>query len=308
MEKALFLLIHYGIALAALGQLFWARPKSRLGHLSRAAIWGSLLLFVFLWGQFPMVGGYNLRYVPMIVLIVLLGVTTARFRQSSTFSRPGIWSLIWSALGFIIAAPFIYMAILLIVGRSYPGEMAKLTFPLKNGTYYIASGGSNRVINNHIRQQPNSQQFALDINKLGYGKRISRGILSVKNTDHFIFGERVYAPCSGKVIAVKNNVPDNTEASMDVGPEDGTGNYVELQCGDLFIFMPHLKEGSVKVLAGMEVDTTTVLGQVGNSGYSQEPHLHFQASRKDSLDRFYGVPMQLDNKKLYRNSLFRKQL
>ena len=303
MEKFMFLAIHYGIPLLAIVKIIWFKPKSKTGALSGFLFWGGLLGFVYLWGQYPMVGGYYFRYLPLLIFLWLLVVSIKNIRHTSRIKPKLWWPAISTVLGILLAIPILYLSGLLILGRSYPEPRVNLQFPLKNGRYYIASGGSNKAINNHVRVQPNPQQYALDINKLGSMGRVAEGVLAGENDRHFIFGEPVYAPCKGEVIAVKNDVPDNAGASMDVGPEDGTGNFVELRCGDIFIFMPHLKYGSVQVKEGMRVDTATVLGQVGNSGYSQEPHLHFQASKTDKNDKKAGIPIQFNSKLYFRNDI-----
>jgi hypothetical protein len=191
------------------------------------------------------------------------------------------------------------------VGRYNPGDEIQLSFPLRNGIFYIASGGSNKLINNHMRNYPNSQEFALDINKLGKYKGVSNKILSTKNTDHYIFSETVFCPCNGKIIEIKNNVKDNPSGSMDVSPKDGTGNFVNIRCkGDIFVFIPHFKQHSILVSENMSVNEGTPLGLVGISGFSQEPHLHIQASKYISDSIMIGIPIVFKDKFLSRNDLF----
>ena len=45
---------------------------------------------------------------------------------------------------------------------------------------------------------------------------------------------------------------------------------------DLYALYAHLRQGSVAVDVGDDVDTATPLGQVGHTGNSTAPHLHFQ--------------------------------
>jgi len=54
------------------------------------------------------------------------------------------------------------------------------------------------------------------------------------------------------------------------------GNYVILKCGNVFPLYAHLQNGSALVRPGDTVRTGDVLGKVGNSGASIQPHLHFQ--------------------------------
>jgi hypothetical protein len=54
------------------------------------------------------------------------------------------------------------------------------------------------------------------------------------------------------------------------------GNHVVLDLGDgTYAVLAHLRRGSVRVRKGQRVRAGDVLGEVGNSGNSSEPHLHF---------------------------------
>lgn len=74
------------------------------------------------------------------------------------------------------------------------------------------------------------------------------------------------------------------------------GNYVILKCGDIFPLYAHLQNGSVLVRPGDTVRSGDVLGKVGNSGASLQPHLHFQVmDTPDPFPLFKNlVPFVLD--------------
>lgn len=64
---------------------------------------------------------------------------------------------------------------------------------------------------------------------------------------------------------------------------------------------------SITVAAGMRVEVGDVLGQVGNSGNSSQPHLHLHAERGGEPEEILtgaGVPIELGGRFLVRNSLF----
>ena len=46
----------------------------------------------------------------------------------------------------------------------------------------------------------------------------------------------------------------------------------------------HLKQGSLRVHVGEQVRRGQVLGEVGDSGNSGEPHLHLQVQNKPTFD------------------------
>ncbi len=189
-------------------------------------------------------------------------------------------------------------------GKNYPLDGVELEFPLKNGSYYIASGGSSKLINNHMRDYPNAQQYAIDINKLGKNKSVSKGILSNVNKDHHIFSDTIYCPCNGKIVEIKNNVKDNEFGSMNVTSENGTGNFVNIFCEeDIFVFIPHMKQFSVLVSENMIIKKGMPLGLVGISGFSQEPHLHIQAAKYEVDSTLVGIPIFFNGKSLFRNDI-----
>jgi murein DD-endopeptidase MepM/ murein hydrolase activator NlpD len=70
------------------------------------------------------------------------------------------------------------------------------------------------------------------------------------------------------------------------------GNYVVLRhAGNEYSHYAHLKQGSVRVKTGDSVTRGQILGHLGQTGNSTEPHLHFQLT--DGPDPMYsrGVPI-----------------
>ena len=85
------------------------------------------------------------------------------------------------------------------------------------------------------------------------------------------------------------------------------GNHVLIKTNeDRYIVMAHMKKGSVTVREGDRVEAGSLLGKVGNSGRSEEPHLHIHCM--DTLEEDYvrcghGIPVQFDGRYLLRNQL-----
>ncbi|HEY3569693.1 MAG TPA: M23 family metallopeptidase [Thermoanaerobaculia bacterium] len=63
----------------------------------------------------------------------------------------------------------------------------------------------------------------------------------------------------------------------------------------VLLLAPHLKQGSVRVKAGDTVKRGQVIAQLGQTGNTTEPHLHFQLT--DGPDPLYsrGVPILFKN-------------
>jgi len=113
-----------------------------------------------------------------------------------------------------------------------------------------------------------------------------------------IFGDVVYSPCDGKVVAARDGLDDNPPSHPDL--EHPEGNQVVLKCGNAEILMAHLLRGSIAATAGDTALAGQPLGRVGNSGNSMEPHLHIGAKMGDS-----EVPLLFDGRILSVNDLVR---
>lgn len=95
-------------------------------------------------------------------------------------------------------------------------------------------------------------------------------------SDYYCYGKAVYAAAGGYVAKVVISIQDNPIGS--VNTMDNWGNYISINHGyGFYSLYAHLKEGSVKHSEGDYIKMGEKIGQVGNSGRSFVPHLHFQA-------------------------------
>lgn len=88
-------------------------------------------------------------------------------------------------------------------------------------------------------------------------------------------GVDVLAAAPGRVRALRDGEPDELyDGTSDLGGRD-CGNGVVIDHGDGWETQYcHMRNGSVAVTQGQEVEAGTVLGQVGLSGRTQFPHVH----------------------------------
>lgn len=93
-------------------------------------------------------------------------------------------------------------------------------------------------------------------------------------------GVNVLAASPGRVQAVRNNIPDG--APPVEGVECGNGVLIN-HGGDWVTQYCHMKAGSVSVVEGQRITMGTVLGQVGLSGYTEFPHLHFEVRYQNEI-------------------------
>lgn len=83
-------------------------------------------------------------------------------------------------------------------------------------------------------------------------------------------------------------------AAHKVPLEHAAGNYVALDLGDgRYAFYEHLKPASIRVKAGQRVHRGDVIGQLGFTGESTGPHLHFHVSDANAPLAAEGLPYAL---------------
>ena len=147
-----------------------------------------------------------------------------------------------------------------------------------------------------------AQRFAVDFVRMDAALNTNAGD-PTRNDSYYIFGAEVMAAAPGRVLAVRDGVAENTPLVFpDLGDNDALGNFVlqDLGGGRTAVYA-HLRTGSVRVRPGDRLDRGQVLGQVGNSGNSFQPHLHFQVTDAPGLPSGLtanGVPFVFDRFRL----------
>lgn len=140
-----------------------------------------------------------------------------------------------------------------------------------------------------------SQRFAIDFNQLDAEDRFSSGDPAL-NTSYPTYGQPVFAVADATVVAAVDRFPDQVAGqTVGVTLESADGNHVVLDLGDgRFAFYAHLIPGSVRVAAGDTVRRGEQIGEAGNSGSSDGPHLHFHVMDGPSALAADGLPYVFD--------------
>jgi murein DD-endopeptidase MepM/ murein hydrolase activator NlpD len=187
----------------------------------------------------------------------------------------------------------------------------KYIFPLR-GNWYVGYGASFHT--GHRWAIP--EEFALDIAKVGENGLSHKGD-GTRFDDYYAYGADVLAAADGRVIKTANDQsedasamqrPDETQEAYftRLQKEQGerlakgltaiTGNYVMIDHrNNEYSLYAHLQPGSVRVHVGDQVKAGEVIGKLGSSGNSTEPHLHFHISDKPDPLMSAGVPMNFTN-------------
>jgi len=157
--------------------------------------------------------------------------------------------------------------------------------PLKGAGWLAANAPQPEFVTVHNRllaplfgQVRAPQRFATDWIKFGEDGRLFRDDIS-RNENWYAFGEPVLAVADGIITEVIDSVPDNIppEVTTPMTAQTVAGNLIILDIGkSRYAVYGHLKPGSIRFRKGQKVKRGEVLAEVGNSGNSTAPHLHFQ--------------------------------
>ena len=293
MSKSLPILFGvYPVLLSGITLIWLLRLQHR--SWSNWVVWvlasGSIIAFVFMTGPWVFTS-YYLRYVVLVLFALTAVFSCFRMKRSGPFSRRRDDRI--SVAAVLI---FLLFAVLnsLAIASYYPsGKTFDVTFPLRSGTYYVLQGGGSIVTNPFHVLAGNKR--ATDIVKLNSLGNQADDLPPRALSAYQIFGEKLYSPCPGSILEVRNSLPDNPPGNPDTKHPEG--NYIVLQCRMGDILMAHLRRGSIKAVPGDAVTMGQPLAEIGNSGNTLEPHLHIEATKdgKPIWLSFNGLSLSINS-------------
>lgn len=179
----------------------------------------------------------------------------------------------------------------------YHEQQTDFYFPLAGAWWAIQAGDWSDFHKSEVYSQP----FALDFVKLGSEGRTYRD--EGRNlSDHFSWDQPVYAAAGGKVAYVCFDMPDMApgaipdQAMMRGDLRRLLGNAVAVShANGEFSYYAHLQQASIQVNEGEMIRRGKLLGQVGNSGNSPGPHLHFHVMNGPNLFIDQGLPFKFSH-------------
>ena len=173
--------------------------------------------------------------------------------------------------------------------------------PFTGDRWLAANGPSNASIHRRavivLNGTPRApERYAIDFIKLGDDGSSYSGDQS-KNSSYHAYGVPILAVADGKIVSLKDGLPENVpqakQMAVTMNLVNIAGNHlVEDIGGGLYAGYAHLIPGSITVKPGARVHRGQVLGRLGNSGNSTEPHLHIQVCNAPSFLICEGVPME----------------
>jgi hypothetical protein len=157
------------------------------------------------------------------------------------------------------------------------------------GEWFVLNGGRSVLLNGH----PPNESNAVDFQLMGTNGRTHTGGADAPLTDYPGFGSPVLAPADGRIVEVTDGYADTPPGTNG----DHANNLVLDISGGRYVVLAHLRQDSVTVQVGDLVRLGQPLAAVGNSGHTNEPHLHLQVqdspTGKENADRTY--PMAFRN-------------
>lgn len=285
------------VPLALLGWLAFGR------HTSHVA-WALALVLITLYLLAIGVAGVWLDlpwYLPLLyaALMVPAMAISLRFAGPRTAWPCGRWRVAGTLGRGLATAAVGALAWHALSARRPPVEPVNLAFPLERGTYLVVNGGGNELVNAHLKtltgerfRAYRGQSHGVDLVELDARGLRAEGIAPRDPDAYVIFGAPVHAPCGGTVVSAVDGLDDLRPPVTD--RNHMAGNHVLLECDSVWVLLGHLQRGSVAVRAGEQTREGQLVGQVGNTGNTGEPHLHVHAQRPGSADApFSGAPLPI---------------
>lgn len=232
------------------------------------------LVAVVLWQLAPLILGVSAVALLAAALVrSLRNVRPLRLQHHAGFV---LLSFVIGSLAFFRTYP-----------SSYDDRPSTVQFRLPlDGPVTVVWGGPTRRVNYHATMADERWAYDLLVTEDG---RSFRGD-GTRLEDYHAFGRPVLAPAAGLVFTVRDEERDGP-----IGRWRGlraAGNHIVLQVAEgEFLFIAHLQHESITVSRGARVEAGDVIGRVGNSGNSSEPHVHLHLQSTPTPNLGEGIPL-----------------
>ena len=291
------------VPLFLIGLIAFKRQPNILIWIVTLLSFGLVIAYIWATARWEIVSVYFRPIFPILYLIACV-VGYKRIKKPET--PPKKLVLIFSiALHVMLIVFFSGLNWFSFRGYITPKNTIDLASPFHKGKQIVLHGGTSPFTNGHFHVKP--QNYALDIvglNKLGMRASSFQGGSDLSK--YVIYGQSIYSPLNGTVIAVEDKYEDQTPPTTDI--EHLAGNYILIESEGMEILLAHLKKGSIAVIQGDIVSTNTLLGQVGNTGNTSEPHLHIHVEKggePNAILNGIAIPFTINKQYLVRGDIIK---
>jgi hypothetical protein len=118
-----------------------------------------------------------------------------------------------------------------------------------------------------------------------------------KNQSYFCYDQPIYSVAEGTVVdasdGMAENVPHSQKHVVAIDFVTAPGNHAVVEIAPhRYVLYAHMKPGTVAVKVGEKVHAGDLIGHVGNTGSSEEPHLHLHIDDRPSFLGGNGLPYE----------------
>lgn len=222
----------------------------------------------------------------ILVIITIMLIVDIIKKRRVKFSK-----IITLVLCAVIAIPNFWLFGLFQI--AYPASIKKaspfISIRSPFNEEVIIGWGGDELKYNYPHSLVPCEKWAYDILKLPANTGSS------KLEDYGIYNKDVVAPISGTVVAAYDKEADIAPNTEEFKTQAGNYVYIKIDKTGTYLLMNHFKQGTLLVKEGDHVDEGTLIGKVGNSGSTSEPHLHIHHQKQDpsKTSMFLAEPLPL---------------
>ncbi|NNL01608.1 MAG: peptidoglycan DD-metalloendopeptidase family protein [Eudoraea sp.] len=262
------------VPLLLIGLIVRKRPPNILLWIITMVSFGSVIAYLWASARWEMVSIYfRPIFLAAYVIAGVLSYTRIKKPETPPKKIVTIFSVVLHLLLIVFFSGLNWFS---FRGYLTPENSIDVASPFHSGKQVVLHGGASPFTNGHFHVKP--QNYALDIVGLNsVGMRAASISGGANLNDYVIYGTPVYSPVNGFITVVVDEYDDLTPPNTDT--DHLAGNHVLIKAEGVEVLLAHLKKGSVAVNVGDTVTTNTLIGNVGNTGNTSEPHLHMHIEK-----------------------------
>ncbi len=288
--------------LAPLILLARARPNGLGAWMLNGSAALAVLVFTVVAGPWVFLS-LHLRLVALMAFAASAGVSFHRRTRSPTEQPASRRDRARFLATAVVLVAFGTLTMAALLGHRTPVGTTDVQVPFKAGTFAVLQGGGSPILN--LFHSAAGERFAVDLVRVNVFGNRARGLAPTSLGAYESFGVPVHSPCEGVVEHAVGGLPDNPPGTADRHPP--AGNHIVPRCETLSLLLAHLRQGSAVARAGERVRTGQMIGEVGNSGNTLEPHLHVSTIAVDQAAGRQGraIPLTFGGRFLALNDTMR---